>query len=163
MKKIAILWIVIGLIEVVMGIDSYIRYSNGGFFLFMIPEESVIKNITLGIILIFVGLGLLKNPKGQIRTIYSVPLWAIIYIILATIKDSILIEGYAILNFWTIDYLYFLLSFFTLKAIQEKVDFDRVSWKIFIRNNWLFLLFSGVLISSLIFLISFLLPYEFFY
>ena len=163
MKIIAILWITIGLIQIFMGIDSYIHYSNGGFFLFMIPEETLIKNIILGIISIFIGVGLLKNPKSQIKQVYSIPLWAIIFIILAIIKDSVLVELYGTSYLWTIDYLYFLLSFFTLKAIQKEVDFDRVSWKIFIRNNWLFILISGVLISSLIFIISLLFPYEFFY
>ncbi|SHG05159.1 hypothetical protein SAMN05444274_1279 [Mariniphaga anaerophila] len=154
-KIIKYTWIIIGIIQIYICFNMYWIYSSGQLFLFIEPQYVAIKNLIMGIISIIIGFKFDKKNK--------IGLWCILLITLLIPTVKIGINIYELIKYdetsfyiWaSLDYLLFILIYFTYKRFELEVSF----WKT-IFNNIKTLVLGSLSTLGLIILLNEILSYE---
>ena len=78
-EGIPILWIITGLAYIFFGLNSYWIYSQPGvLFLVELPESWLTNWIIIGIIALYIGVRLFRQPQKVIRLMFSFPIWILL-------------------------------------------------------------------------------------
>lgn len=162
-RNIPYIWIILGIIELFFGIDGYIMYSSGGLFNIWIPEQIMVKNIAFGIISISMGIDLLFKPKRQVRNVYSISIWVLLFIMTGTIYQRVVWGNFDLEFIVLYDYWFIVLAIFTLKEFKNEGILIELNFFRYLSSNSLFIILSGLILNGSIFILADFLLYELFY
>ncbi len=155
-KRVIIIWIIFALLEIFIGLYRYISVEYYSF----IPEYIAIKNILFGLLSLLIGLLLYKRLE-YLKLINYAPIW-IIFCFLAGIIFQLLDNksgGYATDLSFILDFLYPLLSIWTLKRIRKVCEVEVVSFKEFFKNNLKLIFISSLLLATSVLILGELITY----
>jgi hypothetical protein len=162
-QEISIYWIVIGIIEFILGINGYVRYSKNILQFIPFPEQIELKNIFFGTISILIGIRIIFFGIYQPKLIFSFPIWILMFVIAGVIQYYIDRKDFGFIYVLIADYIYIILSVVTIKILEKENKIQRFNWMLFLRTNRVYVFFYGFVLISMIFILGEIFRYSYFY
>jgi|GEM_PF-4055252 len=158
-----IVWILLGIIGVLIGLNGYYRYTQPVLFTIMVSNDQYLRDIVFGLLSIGIGIMLFTQKYNATKLVYAYPMWVIGFIFFGTIINSIQFKHFESDLIFTVDYLFILLSINTINRLNGEEEFSKSDIIPIIKTHKRFLAIGMFLLLALIWSLYIVFPYEFFH